>query len=139
MKESLKAACLPLEKDVSDSHKDWHPGSDDMVLDLVHPSLFPLIYGRSRILDNGIVGVDDCVQRCGEGKTISVSDNDIVFPRRCWPFAPTPCPWSFAPIPGIWSLKFQWLPCNVKFLEGSEEVKLVLLFKCLILVQSADS
>jgi hypothetical protein len=24
---------------------DWHPGSNDMVQDLVHPSLYPLVYG----------------------------------------------------------------------------------------------
>ena len=34
----------PLES-VPDSEKDWHPGSDGKVLDLVHPSLFPVIYG----------------------------------------------------------------------------------------------
>eukprot|EP01067_Filipodium_phascolosomae_P004228 Filipodium_phascolosomae@DN273_c0_g1_i1.p1 len=28
--------------------RDYHPGSDDKVLDLVHPSLFPLIIGVSR-------------------------------------------------------------------------------------------
>jgi len=27
---------------------DWHPKSNDMVLDIIHPSLFPIIYGTSR-------------------------------------------------------------------------------------------
>ncbi|TFY53754.1 hypothetical protein EVJ58_g9272 [Rhodofomes roseus] len=36
----------PLES-VPDSEKDWHPGSDGKVLDLVHPSLYPVIYGRT--------------------------------------------------------------------------------------------
>uniref|UniRef100_A0A914DG99 Uncharacterized protein n=1 Tax=Acrobeloides nanus TaxID=290746 RepID=A0A914DG99_9BILA len=30
--------------------KDWHPGSNEQVLDLVHPSLYPYIYGVSRQL-----------------------------------------------------------------------------------------
>jgi len=29
---------------------DWRYGSDGQVLDLIHPSLFPLIYGHSRVL-----------------------------------------------------------------------------------------
>ena len=36
----------PLE-DVPDSEKDWHPGSNGLVLDLVHPSLYPIVYGRT--------------------------------------------------------------------------------------------
>ena len=36
----------PLEN-VPDSEKDWHPGSDGLVLDLVHPSLYPVVYGRT--------------------------------------------------------------------------------------------
>jgi len=36
----------PLEN-VPDSEKDWHPGSDGLVLDLVHPSLYPVVYDRT--------------------------------------------------------------------------------------------
>jgi hypothetical protein len=35
---------------VDESEKDWHPGSNNQVLDLVHPSLFCLIYGMSRCI-----------------------------------------------------------------------------------------
>ncbi|KAJ2782226.1 hypothetical protein GGI15_002976 [Coemansia interrupta] len=37
-------------EDVPDSKKDWHPNSNNQVLNLIHPSLFPLIYGRSHVL-----------------------------------------------------------------------------------------
>ena len=43
LKECLKQAVRTLEQ-VPDSRKDWHLGSNENVLDLVHPSLFPLIY-----------------------------------------------------------------------------------------------
>lgn len=36
-KEELKAAVRPLEN-VPDQLKDWHPGFDEKVLDLVYPS-----------------------------------------------------------------------------------------------------
>ncbi|KAJ2254578.1 hypothetical protein GGI13_002076 [Coemansia sp. RSA 455] len=34
--------------------KDWHPNSNDQVLNLIHPSLFPLIYKRSSVLSEPI-------------------------------------------------------------------------------------
>ena len=36
----------PLEA-IPDSEKDWHPGSGGLVLDLVHPSLYPVVFGRT--------------------------------------------------------------------------------------------
>ncbi|KAG8849662.1 hypothetical protein FRB96_000688 [Tulasnella sp. 330] len=34
-------------EDVPDDEKDWHPRSDNFVLDLVHPSLYCAVYGRT--------------------------------------------------------------------------------------------
>eukprot|EP01080_Neovahlkampfia_damariscottae_P008200 gene8200-28_t len=42
-KNALKLENLPEEQ------LDWHPGSNNQVLDLVHPSLFPFVYGKSLI------------------------------------------------------------------------------------------
>lgn len=42
----MLAAVAPLEE-VPDSDKDWHPGSGGLVLDLVHPSLYPIVYDRT--------------------------------------------------------------------------------------------
>jgi hypothetical protein len=50
-------AVKPLE-DVPDEEKDWHPGSEDRVLDLVHPSICPLIFGETWGTDeDGKLGV----------------------------------------------------------------------------------
>ncbi|KIJ98223.1 hypothetical protein K443DRAFT_9336 [Laccaria amethystina LaAM-08-1] len=65
LQAALKAAVDTLE-DVPHGLKDWHPGSDDLVLDLGHPSLFPLVYGRSKVLKEGTTTLDDCIERCGE-------------------------------------------------------------------------
>ena len=43
----VQQALEPLEN-VPDEQKDWHPGSDEQVLDIVHPSLYPLVYGATR-------------------------------------------------------------------------------------------
>ncbi|KAF5313504.1 hypothetical protein D9611_008549 [Ephemerocybe angulata] len=94
---SLLRCVRPLE-DVPEHKRDWHPGSDGKVLDLVHPSLFPLIYGTSKILPVGTAAttLEDCVQRCGEGEATST------FPG--WDMGPTH------------STEFQWLPCEVDIL-----------------------
>ncbi|KAF3927982.1 hypothetical protein ABW20_dc0110083 [Dactylellina cionopaga] len=52
LKKELIDAVATLEN-VPDEQKDWHPGSDNQVLDLVHPSLWPVIYGRSINLTTG--------------------------------------------------------------------------------------
>ena len=104
LQAALKAAVDPLE-DVPDRLKDWHPGSDDLVLDLVHPSLFPLVYGHSKILKEGITTLDDCIERCGEGETLPVRSDDSTS-GKVW------VGHNFVNI-NIYSNKFQWLPCEV--------------------------
>ncbi|KAJ7860519.1 hypothetical protein B0H13DRAFT_2073789, partial [Mycena leptocephala] len=44
--ERLKIAVSTLEN-VPQTEKDWHPGSNGQVLDLVHPSLYCIVYGRT--------------------------------------------------------------------------------------------
>ncbi|KAJ2777470.1 hypothetical protein H4R18_005136 [Coemansia javaensis] len=41
-------------EDVPDRLRDWHPGSDGQVLNLVHPSLYPIVYGITPILSEPI-------------------------------------------------------------------------------------
>jgi Protein of unknown function (DUF4246) len=36
--------------DLPEQEKDWHPGSDDKVLDLVHPGLYLFVSGKTRTL-----------------------------------------------------------------------------------------
>ncbi|KAF5354276.1 hypothetical protein D9756_007047 [Leucocoprinus leucothites] len=90
LQEALKAVVAPLEN-VPQNRKDWHPGSNEQVLDLVHPSLFPLVYGLSRILPNSITSLDDYITQCGAGEVIPSQDN----------------------VDSAYSKKFQWLPCDV--------------------------
>ncbi|KAI0427009.1 hypothetical protein F5Y09DRAFT_45309 [Xylaria sp. FL1042] len=68
----LKARVKPLE-DVPDHQKDWHPRSDGKVLDLLHPSLFPMVYGTSRVLPYGKVPLRSCAKFSGNGETYAMS------------------------------------------------------------------
>lgn len=46
LKQALIENVKELEN-VPEDKKDWHPKTGKQVLDLVHPSLYPLIYGRT--------------------------------------------------------------------------------------------
>ncbi|KAJ4380321.1 hypothetical protein N0V86_004632 [Didymella sp. IMI 355093] len=108
IKEALRKAIAPLEN-VLESQKDWHPGSNGTVLDLVHPSLFPLIYGRSRILPDSTITLDNSLSSIGKGVVVPLpvdqaenSDEYHAYPA----------------FRSLWSPRFQWLPCNVSFPDG---------------------
>ncbi|KAF8601416.1 hypothetical protein BDV93DRAFT_545903, partial [Ceratobasidium sp. AG-I] len=57
LRERLIAGVSKLEN-VPDSEKDWHPRSNEQVLDLVHPSLYPVVYGRTLAYPDGPNGQD---------------------------------------------------------------------------------
>lgn len=107
----LNAAVAVLEN-VPEDRKDWHPGSNERVLDLVHPSLFPLIYGRSRIVAEKRIGLDEALEYCGTGQTV-----------------PEPLatemqgPSTALKVPSL-SNRFQWLPCDVSLNVADGKVKI---------------
>lgn len=46
LQTGLNAAFEKLRTDLG-PEPDWHPGSKDMVQDLVHPSMYPFVYSTS--------------------------------------------------------------------------------------------
>jgi hypothetical protein len=66
LESEFKSGIAPLLEQVA---KDMQPESDAQVLDLVHPSLFPLVYGRSLVLgDGGKVDLDNVFGFYGQAK-----------------------------------------------------------------------
>ncbi|KAJ5635052.1 uncharacterized protein N7484_008365 [Penicillium longicatenatum] len=109
IQQALKDAVAPMEH-IPQKDKDYHPGSDQKVVDLVHPSLFPVIYGRTRILPDRVIGLDDCLGSIGEGDLIPIpSEKNSTMP-------PPPSRWHEGP--SVLSGRFQWLPCDVEMTEG---------------------
>ncbi|PKS12302.1 hypothetical protein jhhlp_001602 [Lomentospora prolificans] len=70
LRDALIKAVKVLE-DVPNQKKDWHPGSDDKVLDLLHPSLFPVIFGLTKALPTGKVPLEGCISYTGRGELTS--------------------------------------------------------------------
>ncbi|KHN95571.1 uncharacterized protein MAM_06628 [Metarhizium album ARSEF 1941] len=104
--KQLMDAARPLE-DAPEQQKDWHPGSNEKVLDLVHPSLWPLVYGRSRILPDKEITVDNCLDHMGTGEVIARPDME----SDGLP-ASTSTGWASEPVSAS-SVRYQCLPCNV--------------------------
>ncbi|GAC97796.1 hypothetical protein PHSY_005383 [Pseudozyma hubeiensis SY62] len=103
--DSLKNATRPL---LEQEPKDWHPRSNDQVLDLVHPSLYPLVYGKTHYLAQGSVNLDAWHQ----------ATQGTPFPEQAKPPPERRGFRAFATDPTtLYSDRFQWLPCDVAF-EG---------------------
>ncbi|TFK66081.1 hypothetical protein BDN72DRAFT_772520 [Pluteus cervinus] len=104
---ALIQAVKPLEE-VPPKYQDWHPRSDDKVLDLVHPSLFPLLYGRSRVLAHERTTLDDCIEKCGQGEVVPQPEVPTTTIRYA--------------THKLFSDKFQWLPCEVDIANGETKI-----------------
>lgn len=112
--QKLIDAVKPLENVPGDA-QDWHPGSDGKVLDLVHPSMWPLVFGRTHILPDREIGLDDCLQAIGTGEVIPHPSGTE--PQKASGFWDTFNRDNF-------SFNFQWLPCNVEIgPDGRASVK----------------
>lgn len=83
--------CVKKLEDVPEHLKDWHPGSDHQVLDLVHPSLFPFIAGRTRVTKEEAL---PALKWIGSGEIMQKAPN----PRKMAEM--------------YLSKKFQWLPTD---------------------------
>lgn len=104
LRASLRRDFQRLLDDQADD-PDWHPGSNNMVQDLVHPSMYPLIYGRTKVFRDEVVGVSDAVEKwAGKGdvirKTETLGHQSVMLGSLNIPSS-------------YWSNTYQWLPSNV--------------------------
>lgn len=106
LRSALRLAAKSLE-DLPDTDKDWHPGTKHKVLDLVHPSLWPLVYGRTPVLFEKRIGVKDALDHCGTGTVLPKPfPVELIAPEHRESQYEEPC------VPAL-SHRFQWLPCDV--------------------------
>jgi hypothetical protein len=110
--KKLRDACKTLQRDQAKS-PDWHPNSKDMVQDLVHPSMYPLVYGRSKVLQTESVGVKDSIDKwAAKGDVIQNTGSHTLDDGLRNIFR------GSGGVPhDYWSDTYQWLPANVAFQE----------------------
>lgn len=111
IQQSLKEAVKPLE-DMPE--KDYHPGSDNKVVNLVHPSLFPVIYGQTRVLPDRVIGLNDCLGSVGQGDLVPVPSS-----QNCGPVLNSRHQYHSQEQICVYSDKFQWLPCDVELVDDA--------------------
>lgn len=99
-------------EDVPESQKDWHPGSNHQVLDLVHPSLYPYINRVTKITSKAIplMSTLECVLGMPTIPSTQVSFiNDGFFLTDGFVKKHEPYDKSYAHDYSL-SKKYQWLP-----------------------------
>jgi hypothetical protein len=117
LQNELLAGVKPL-LNVKEATKDWHPDSNEQVLNLVHPSLYPLVYGRTQVLQEGTVGLTDCVESCGKGTVAPQLTVGSKNPSIGWVTS------RHNRIQDVrFSERFQWLPAEVKFKGDGPDVE----------------
>jgi hypothetical protein len=127
---ALREAFSTLQADQA-SRPDWHPNTHETVQDLVHPSMYPLVYGRSSFLPQEVVGVDGAVDKfAGKGEVIPKRpgwEEELTKEKgyRTWGDSTSDRVFgdfdSDTIVGGrllhrsFWSNTYQWLPANIKF------------------------
>ncbi|KAB8207087.1 hypothetical protein BDV34DRAFT_234414 [Aspergillus parasiticus] len=100
LQNALKDGVRKLEDSLTEKY--YHPGSDDKIVDLVHPSLFPVVFGRTKAISDSLIKLERCLDIIGQGTVLPVPEEE-----------------SFTS-GGLkqYSWEFQWLPCDVDLLDN---------------------
>ncbi|KAF2744937.1 hypothetical protein M011DRAFT_153165 [Sporormia fimetaria CBS 119925] len=106
LQQALRNAYYRLQEDQA-SFPDLHHRASERVQDLVNPSMYPLVYGRSGVFKEEVVGVTDAVHKwAGKGGIISNPDPEQTDDYQLD---------SGDARPHYWSETYQWLPSNIAF------------------------
>ncbi|KAJ5634832.1 hypothetical protein N7528_002674 [Penicillium herquei] len=82
--EELRSAAKVLEY-VDPELKFYHPGGLAMQRDLLAMALYPLVYGKSRILPDRLIGLDEALRHAGQGEVIpSPKETGITREDMAW-------------------------------------------------------
>lgn len=104
LREALREAFAKLKTDQA-ARPDRHPNANETVHDLVDPSMYPLVFGRSLFFEDEPVGVDDAFDRwIGKGDVIPRQFYKLTEDEQC--------------SKEYLSDKYQWLPANLEFTAG---------------------
>lgn len=104
LKERFQAAVRRLYSDTNVT-STFNTSFGDSETAIVDPSLFPLSFGTSRVLDSSTLELQECLSKYGKSRSQHrVSDEDAALVGRgCYA------------IDNAWSVRYQWLPCDVRF------------------------
>lgn len=102
IKKRLQRAVQVLE-DVPNQVQKFSPNQEEIESYLIEPSLFPLIYGKSRVLKDRKLDIDTSLDAVCEGEVVT---------------------WPQEVSPGTRLQRYQWLPCEVQRSSEDGPVKI---------------
>ncbi|RHZ65647.1 DUF4246 domain-containing protein [Aspergillus thermomutatus] len=110
----LKSATSALEE-VPPVLKFYNPGAKYVQRDLVPVGFFPLVYGRTRVLKDRVIGLDDALDNAGQGVVIPVPPETITREDMAWRVAAR-ADITVKPF----SRRFQVLPCDLELKDDGK-------------------
>ncbi|OJK03589.1 hypothetical protein ASPACDRAFT_1862977 [Aspergillus aculeatus ATCC 16872] len=123
----LRTAMEPLfssteEPNSEDKEAPVEAGVQGPVRHVVDPSMYPLVYGRTKVFINGGKVNLDSFESCDYSgcQTAPIPDKLIKHPYELNHEERDPYDGRGTNKPNYWSNKFQWLPCEVKFTDRGE-------------------
>lgn len=117
LRQRVADGVKPLER-VPPELQFFNPGSENKQRDLVPIGLFPLVYGRSRILKDKLIGIEDAIACAGRGEVIPCpEETGITREDIAWRVASRN---DIAIRP--YSRNFQLLPCDLKLVDGKWKI-----------------
>ncbi|RAH47137.1 uncharacterized protein BO95DRAFT_441568 [Aspergillus brunneoviolaceus CBS 621.78] len=123
----LRTAMEPLfssteKPDSEDKEALVEAGVQGPIRHVVDPSMYPLVYGRTRVLINGGKVDLDSFESCDNSlcQTAPIPDKLTKHPYELNHEERDPDDGRATNKPKYWSNKFQWLPCEVKFTNRGE-------------------
>lgn len=112
-RDKLSEAIAPLEK-IPMELRLFTPGMGFLEAGLLPLALYPLIYGRSYILPDRLIGVEDAIASAGQGEVIPIpAETGITREDIAWRVTSRD-DITIRP----YSRKFQYLPCDFKLENG---------------------
>lgn len=109
--ENIRRATENLEKIAAPIELYHKVAVEDRERSFMHPSLFPLVFGRSRILRDRVIGVDEAIDSIGQGEVLRHPENPGISRKDM--------SWAIASRADVdvrpFSSRFQWLPTDVGF------------------------
>lgn len=108
--KELSTEIFKFEKMLGD-HVEYRMATGPREIDYVHPSFFPVVFGKTRVLRDRIINRDNAVEYMGKGEILQIPKDPG--PSR------QDLSWNIASrsdiMPRPYSSKFQWLPSDVYF------------------------
>ncbi|EED15142.1 conserved hypothetical protein [Talaromyces stipitatus ATCC 10500] len=91
--------------------QEYQMATEEREWDYVHPSFFPVEFGKTRVLPDRVIGLDDAIESMGQGVVLPIPEDPG--PSR------QELSWNIASRADImsrpYSSRFQWLPSDVFF------------------------